>query len=364
MYPLKTEGEPFAYNQWYVAAWSHEVSRKLFERQILGESICMYRDEAGKPVALNNMCPHRKYALSKGELEGDTVTCAYHGFSFAASGKCVAIPSQEKIPANFGVRSYPMQERWQWLWIWMGDPALADPSLIPDLKWLKIDEPGWTPTVGGVELTKARYLVLHDNLLDLSHLTHLHNKNIGSRGIAATRVEFEVKPTHLELWRHVKSDEFEHTPLGKLLGVKGLVDRTMEQQFFAPGLHVTGPAFRSAEKGGIDPGRPFGEFRVLHGITPETAYSTHYFWGVSRHFAQDNPQMGDTMRRFLTHVIAEDVEASETIERLLQAQGDQWDEISAVADAPAIRGRRMLQELIDKDPPRSRSAKVCAAAPD
>ena len=351
MYPL-TEGLTYAYNQWYVAGWSDEFSRALLERSILGESLVFYRTQEGLPVALRNQCPHRGFPLAKGRLDGDEVECAYHGLTFDGAGKCVHVPSQSQIPPTFKVQSYPVQERWKWVWIWMGDPALADPALIPDVRWLKAEEPGWRATVGGTLDLKARYMLPHENLLDLSHLTYLHNRNIGSRGVATTKVEFEVTSGRMDLWRHVKSDEFENAPLGRLLGVEGLVDRKMEQQFFPPNLHVTGPAFSSALEGGIDPGRPFGGFRVLHAITPASEHRTHYFWGFCRDFALQDDALDETMRTFLEGVALEDVVASEEIERLLQADGGRSTEISCLADAPGIRGRRMMQELIQKDPPR------------
>ena len=167
--------------------------------------------------------------------------------------------------------------------------------------------------------------------------------------MAQAPVGFEARGDHLALWRHVKSDEFENQPLGKLLGVKGLVDRTMEQQFFPPCLHITGPAFTSAQVGGVNPGQDFGAFRVLHAVTPETPTSCFYFWGGSRNFKVDDPAMSDTMRGFLRHVIAEDVDASETIEELVSNGGKLGPEISAISDGPGLRGRRMMQELLDKE---------------
>jgi hypothetical protein len=55
------------------------------------------------------------------------------------------------------------------------------------------------------------------------------------------------------------------------------------------------------------------------------------------------------MRGFLRHVIAEDVEASQTIEALLVDGGTLSPEISALSDAPGMRGRRLMQELIDAE---------------
>ena len=65
--PTKT----FLKNAWYVAAWSYEVEKSLFERTIIGESILMYRQTDGTAVAMGNTCPHRYSPLNRGKLLDD-----------------------------------------------------------------------------------------------------------------------------------------------------------------------------------------------------------------------------------------------------------------------------------------------------
>src|SRR6266702_7268111 len=72
MYPLN-QAQPFPRNQWYIATWRNEVDRSLFERRILDEPVVFYRTEAGEPVALAGLCPHRLYPLRKGRLIGDMI---------------------------------------------------------------------------------------------------------------------------------------------------------------------------------------------------------------------------------------------------------------------------------------------------
>jgi phenylpropionate dioxygenase-like ring-hydroxylating dioxygenase large terminal subunit len=68
-------------------------------------------------------------------------TCGYHGLQFDASGKCVKIPAQDRIPESAPVRSYPVEERHRCVWLWMGDTHRADPKLIPNPGFL--DDPAW-----------------------------------------------------------------------------------------------------------------------------------------------------------------------------------------------------------------------------
>jgi len=71
MHPL-ADGIFVSQNQWCVAAWSKEVSRKKMKRWILGESVAFYRKEDGSSVADHDRRPRRSY-------RGDSRPSGYHG---------------------------------------------------------------------------------------------------------------------------------------------------------------------------------------------------------------------------------------------------------------------------------------------
>src|SRR5689334_16129144 len=125
--------KPFPMNAWYAAGWDAEIKHALLPRTICGKHVVMYRKADGQVAALEDACWHRLVPLSKGRLEGDTVVCGYHGLKYNAQGRCTFMPSQETINPSACVRAYPVVERHRFIWLWMGDPALADPALVPDL---------------------------------------------------------------------------------------------------------------------------------------------------------------------------------------------------------------------------------------
>jgi vanillate O-demethylase monooxygenase subunit len=348
MYPLSTS-EQFATNHWYIAAWSSEISRTPLSRQLLGKPVMFYRSEAGAVIAMSDLCPHRRFPLSKGKLLGDKVQCQYHGFTFGPDGACVRIPAQERVPPKHRVRTFPVVEKWAWVWIWMGDPELADPALIPDHDLLYVENDEWCPVIGGREYLKARYAIVHENLLDLSHLSFLHETTIGSPNIATTEMNVEEKDGYLEIARYIRSDTVENVPLAKALKMSGLVDRTMIQQFFAPSLHVTGSNFSSAQEGGENPGYAYGSTRVIHAITPETETSTHYFWAFSRNFVIEDDELSKGIHKITYAAIEEDIFASEAIEANLNGASNPADDLHCRADAAALRGRVMIERLIAKE---------------
>ena len=156
---------PFPMNAWYAAAWDVDIKHALFPRTICGKHVVMYRQADGQVTALEDACWHRLVPLSKGRLEGDTVVCGYHGLKYNSSGRCTFMPSQETINPSACVRAYPVVERHRFIWLWMGDPALADPALVPDMHWN--DDPAWAGD-GKTIHVKCDYRLVVDNLMDLT----------------------------------------------------------------------------------------------------------------------------------------------------------------------------------------------------
>src|SRR6476646_4585773 len=181
-----TQDMNFLENYWYAAAWAEEIRATPLARRILDRPVALFRTESGRAAAFDDCCPHRMVPLSRGRVEGETLRCAYHGLRFDCSGQCVEVPGQVNIPPRARVNSYPLVERWQLAWIWMGDPALADPALIPELTWL--DSPAWRDAHGTITY-ECNYVLLLDNLIDLSHTTFVHQRTIGTDDVAKTPIK-------------------------------------------------------------------------------------------------------------------------------------------------------------------------------
>jgi nitrite reductase/ring-hydroxylating ferredoxin subunit len=57
-----------------------------------GHDIVLFKVE-GKIYALDNACPHMGGPLGEGDVEGDIVTCPWHGWQFdIKSGECINVP--------------------------------------------------------------------------------------------------------------------------------------------------------------------------------------------------------------------------------------------------------------------------------
>ena len=160
---------------WYGAAWSKDVEPgKPVALTIADQPIVVYRTADGGAVALEDRCSHRCAPLSKGRVEGDAIRCWYHGLLFDSHGRCIEMPGQETA-SGFDIRAYPTVERHECVFVWTGDPALADPGLIPASN---LTENG-LPFRTGVMHFEADYQLINDNLCDFSHVAYVHEHTLG-----------------------------------------------------------------------------------------------------------------------------------------------------------------------------------------
>jgi vanillate O-demethylase monooxygenase subunit len=342
--------DDFARDQWYVAAYGAEVGRDLLARTICDEPMVFYRTESGEVAVLADRCVHRRFPLSESRLDGDTIVCGYHGFTYDKSGTCVYVPGQKRIPRTARVPSYPVVELDSFVWVWIGDPAKADPALVPRAPWLA--DPEWT-TVYGMEPLKARYGLLVDNLLDLSHETYLHGGYIGTPEVAETPIITEVDEENDIVRVSRRMDDAACPPFySKSTGLTGRIRRWQDIEYRPPCLYTlhsrVAPVGSEPRPDGTDP-EGF-HMEIVYAITPETRHSTHDFWAVARDFAQDDTEISTLLHDFNRTVVLQDVKALDLLEQVIAAEGEGVQELSINIDTGGLAARRMLQRLVTAAP--------------
>jgi len=363
----------FLKNYWYVAAWPEEIGEVPLARTILGEPIVFFRTAAGAPVAFEDRCCHRSAPLSLGRVvDGDQLQCGYHGMTFDADGKCVAIPGQTAIPPQARVRKYPVVDRWKFSWIWMGDPALADEAKIPQVSFNT--DPDWS-FVGGYLRFDCHYQLLVDNLLDLTHETFLHAKTIGNEHVANTPLA-KVKANDMSalavspLSRVVNERpsvtaarwmlDIDPPPLYAATGGYGerqdKVDRWQLLHFEPPSHVWLDAGVATAGTGAPDGDRGAGITHILYdGITPETEDSTHYFWSFPRDYKTDDAAITEMLDKGVYNTFLEDQEMLERQHALLRANPDATL-VDINVDRPATQARRLVDKLLTEEAGAGQSA--------
>ena len=331
----------FPKNCWYVAAAAHELGRALLKRSIAEEQLVLYRTEAGAPVAMLDMCPHRHAPLSLGRLIGDNVECGYHGITYDCSGKCVRIPGEGRILERYAATTFPALERWGFVWVWLGEKEKADAAKLPEpFKWQT--EPGWCPMDGYVHVN-GHYQLLVDNLLDLSHEAFAHKNTIGNDAVAETPCTTTVKDGKIEVFRFMKNC----TPpklFVKAAGFDTNIDRHQKITFYPPcfvAIEVWAAPTGTEEKRLI--------WWVLNALTPESARSTHYFWGLPRGFKQNDAELTAQLRIGIDRTFSEDKAIIEQQQLILDRVPLEERSIFTPADQAPTRARQMVAAMLDQN---------------
>ncbi|TPQ27753.1 Rieske (2Fe-2S) protein [Bradyrhizobium guangdongense] len=334
-------------NAWYAAAWDADVKQTLLPRTICGKHVVMYRKSDGSVAALEDACWHRLVPLSKGRLEGDTVVCGYHGLKFNAQGRCTFMPSQETINPSACVRAYPAVERHRFIWLWMGDPALADPALVPDMHWNH--DPAWAGDGKTIHVNCDYRLVL-DNLMDLTHETFVHGSSIGNDAVAEAPFDVTHGEKTVTVTRWMRG--IEPPPFwGKQLGKPGLVDRWQIIRFEVPCTIAIDVGVAPAGTGAPEGDRSQGvNGFVLNTITPETEKTCHYFWAFVRNYRVGEQRLTTELRDGVSTIFRED-------ELILEAQQRAMDEnpdrvfYNLNIDAGAMWTRRLIDKMVERENP-------------
>jgi phenylpropionate dioxygenase-like ring-hydroxylating dioxygenase large terminal subunit len=346
----------FLRNTWYVAAWSQDVTPgAIFSRRILGERLVFFRDEAGRVAALADWCPHRFAPLRLGQvLATGRLRCGYHGLEFDRSGTCTHNPhGNGVIPAAAAVPAYPVVERHGIVWVWMGTRT-ADPERVPDFS---IFDGASDERIGKRDhiVMKANIDLVTINLLDLSHVSFLHDGILGNADTVAAETGVAQDGDTLYVTR--EQDDVEIPPLYRLSHKpdveRGDLWRVM--RWDAPGnmLLDAGTKDRGASR---DEG---SGYYGIHLLTPETATTTHYLFSSVRRRLYSDTSQDESIRAEIARLRRMAFEGQdepmlaaqqETI-RDLEAQGRLPRPALLSVDAGPARYRRIMDKLLAEDHP-------------
>ncbi len=331
-------------NQWYCAAFGHELRDKPLGRMFLNEPVVMYRKMDGAPVAFEDRCCHRRAALSEGKIEGDNLRCGYHGFLYDPSGAAVWAPGQDRLPQGARVRAYPIIEKHRWIWIWMGEPALANAETAP--AYDKYDDPKWASYDEFIPI-KSNYFLVVDNLLDLSHLPFLHAATIGSPEDVNPKLTWERGPDWVKGVRIARG----LSPSARNLqeGLDFRFDRT-QIMLFEPPSQVTIDILSN------EYGKEYGDLGdrmnrrivIYDSITPETDSSCHYFWAIARDYAVDDKKTSEIGLRATSAAFHEDQRMLEVQQRIIDLN-PAAPQVDVMGDAGSMQARRIVERILEEE---------------
>lgn len=334
---------PFPMNRWWIAGFSWEIKDKPVARTILGRAMVLFKIPGGQFAALEDRCCHKELPLSMGSIEDKGLRCGYHGLLFNAEGQCIEIPGQDLIPAKACVKRFPLIERNKVLWVWVGETPEDQPTDVPP-HYPYHEDPNFE--FGGECFHyDAPYQLIHDNLMDLSHLGYVHTKTIGGNPSVHMNAKLTVSQEgHTVKVVRLMPGSSPPPTYTAAWPFKGLVDRWQEVEFHVSHVLVWSGAMDVGTGSFEDPNRVGFHMRGLHGVTPETENTTHYFWTIA-----NNPQPGQAN---VTQLVVDQTAATFLEDKLVieaqwknQKQFKDRSTLSIHVDGGPNRARRVIEEL-------------------
>ncbi|HEY7019650.1 MAG TPA: aromatic ring-hydroxylating dioxygenase subunit alpha [Ktedonobacterales bacterium] len=167
--------DPVLLNDWHVVAYAPELPEGQPRAvKLLDEDLVLWR--AGDRVhAWRDLCLHRGTRLSLGSVQGETLVCAYHGWTYNGEGRCVRFPAHptQTPPAKAQATVYQARIKYDWVWVCLGQPERDVPSF-PE--W---DDASFRKVHCGPYSYKASGPRAIENFLDVTHFPFVHAGLLG-----------------------------------------------------------------------------------------------------------------------------------------------------------------------------------------
>jgi phthalate 4,5-dioxygenase len=155
------------------AGLSEELSpeRPLTAVRLLGQDLVLFRDEQGRLGLIDRDCPHRSADLAFGRLEDGGLRCAFHGWLFDITGRCLETPAEpedSKLCSGIRQKSYPVVERNGIIFAYLGS---GTPPALPAFDCF-VAPPTHTFAFKG--LIECNWLQALEVGIDPAHASYLH----------------------------------------------------------------------------------------------------------------------------------------------------------------------------------------------
>ncbi len=312
--------DPVLVNDWHVVTSANVLKSKgVVQARLLGEDIVIW--QVGEQVmAWQDLCLHRGTRLSLGEIQGETLMCPYHGWTYNVEGKCVHMPAhpEQNPPTKARVKTYHARVCYDMVWVCMGEPQHDIPHF-PE--W---DDPTYRRILCGPYTFKAAGPRMVENFLDVAHFPFVHENILGVRERPEI-AEFEVVVNDAGITAsdiRVFQPNPDGTGEGKEVVYTYKVFRPLVAYFTK---ETTGPSFA-----------------ILLMITPvEALHSLMWMWMVMNHSYEKSET---ELREFQDEIAYQDLPIVES-QRPELLPLDLQAELHLRSDKTAIAYRRWLNEL-------------------
>jgi phenylpropionate dioxygenase-like ring-hydroxylating dioxygenase large terminal subunit len=139
--PIPAEGENGVFTQsWFPLCLSSEVKPgQVLGVNFLDGRVVVFRGTSGTAHVLSAYCSHLGADLACGDVQGETIRCAFHHWQYNQDGVCVKTGIGDPPPQGACLFNFPTDEKHDLIWAFNGEePTFAIPDFpYPDEELVK-----------------------------------------------------------------------------------------------------------------------------------------------------------------------------------------------------------------------------------
>ncbi len=168
---IPAEGHDGVFTQsWFPLCLSSDVAvGHVIGVDFLDGRVIVFRGTSGTAQVLSAYCPHLGADLSVGDVQGDTVRCAFHHWQYNQDGICVKTGVGDPPPPGACLFKFPTAEQHGLIWAFNGEAPLFN---IPDFPYPA--EELVTKVEAYEQLLPIDPWVICCNTPDIQHIKALH----------------------------------------------------------------------------------------------------------------------------------------------------------------------------------------------
>jgi 5,5'-dehydrodivanillate O-demethylase len=193
---------------WHPIGTAVELAEEPVQKvRLLGENLTLYRSEDGEYGLIGDRCPHRCLSMEYGIPEQRGLRCAYHGWLFDATGRCLEQPFEDRTLSGnpykdkVRIKAYPVEELGGLIFAYLGP---APKPLVPRWDILVRDD---LDKAIEIHRLPCSWLQCMENAADPVHFEFLH------AAFGNYQLKKLGRPPAMKTPRHVKI-EFERFHYG------------------------------------------------------------------------------------------------------------------------------------------------------
>lgn len=179
-YIIKTDKLEERYARgWHCLGLASEYTSEPTTLNYFGKKLVAYRGRDDNQVhILDGYCPHMGADLSLGCVQGNSIRCPFHDWSWGADGVCDDIPYADNIPDKAVIGSYPTTEQNGLLFMWHdpeGNPPIEEQYPKRNEHYYNGEWSDWNIAHFTIH-SNCRELV--DNMADMAHFGPVHYSSV------------------------------------------------------------------------------------------------------------------------------------------------------------------------------------------